>query len=897
MAGPSLPNAFPLPSFLWPQFATWKQDGWVASGHSHDVFMENLVNYRVNGHSYRQLRSLGEAIDVTQANISASVYVEQIDSLQPYIRLINRQTLLPTSLTVYYSDGAMGPTIEAVLKQQVTVPWSSEPIANRYAWLAALVSRTHNMLWILDMPHPQDIDSIPAHQLEYVYRTSQLVHYKQALLGTRAALLPANLNPDRTTQTHCLPSPDLPPVTQPADLLLDAWLLKKEWFLSLETLLHSYDGSADQLFSLPYLISQALRRQPASSVSIPTIALPWRKSDLVSPPLSCADALQQFQQDPSWLKQKALRSSPTALDHRQIALTRHRYPSVVYLIETAHQATALIPLLCRPQQYLVHVLVAGSKAGLSSTVLERSFMSLDAMECLGRSMVTIHDLDIPTDPHHAFADHALPLIHVLQPQVVLHTHAPHTHLAQLLASLSSSVPWIVLQLPQDQIRHALWLPDLTLEALKHWNDISIQLVVITDRRPHSLSRLLYSCSHGVFFGDKVDLTINMEQSADQVTQSLVTSFEWGHGEKILRHRVQKGGLMPAIVESWYPRHNHDYGVLLEDDISLSPLFYVWAKYNILKYRYGPDRHHPQAHRIYGVSLYSPRNVELHLVGRRPFDPTLVLYNSSYAPRTPYASQVPCSWGAVYFPEHWREYHTFLSAQLDDLMHDHVLNISLPMSRSDRWKKSWKKYFIQLVYLRGYVMIYPNYQDFASFATNHLETGTHVKSEKRQRIIESFLVPLMQKDTLLTELPGQHLPDFKDMPVLDLWGKLVSHDILTARADRWHARVSACQRQEGVFDASDLLCPFSLIPEWLRKGYKPPYKKIKPISMVEVVEPVTYTTITIAHNLGDTEEEADDWPWRLDPAIMNPVVDDIPVYDDELQDFLSSIGQLSSPWTT
>ena len=45
--------------------------------------------------------------------------------------------------------------------------------------------------------------------------------------------------------------------------------------------------------------------------------------------------------------------------------------------------------------------------------------------------------------------------------------------------------------------------------------------------------------------------------------------------------------MPAIVESWYPKGNHSYGVFLEDDVEVSPLFYAWLKYAILYYRYTP----------------------------------------------------------------------------------------------------------------------------------------------------------------------------------------------------------------------------------------------------------------------------------------------------------------------
>lgn len=336
----------------------------------------------------------------------------------------------------------------------------------------------------------------------------------------------------------------------------------------------------------------------------------------------------------------------------------------------------------------------------------------------------------------------------------------------------------------------------------------MDLVVITDRRPHSLARLLKSTSRARYLGDTVNLKIHMEQTADRVTRMLVNGFEWTHGSKTVRHRIIKGGLMPAIVESWYPSSKDNYAVFLEDDVEVSPLFYVWAKYNILRYRYSEDRKEKQQ-QLYGISLYSPRHLELFPEGRRPFDPVTAI-GPEFDPHVPYLTSVPCSWGAVYFPEHWIEFHSYLTVRMADLRQQPdqpLLNITVPGSRSERWKSSWKKYFIELVYLRSYVMLYPNFQKFESFSTNHLEFGTHVKKERTKNALDEFLVPLMQRDTIVSQLPQQHLPAFHKLPVLDLWGNRVTLEYLESVAIDWHRNVSACPRNAGHFDPQDLLCPF------------------------------------------------------------------------------------------
>jgi hypothetical protein len=97
-------------------------------------------------------------------------------------------------------------------------------------------------------------------------------------------------------------------------------------------------------------------------------------------------------------------------------------------------------------------------------------------------------------------------------------------------------------------------------------------------------------------------------------------------------------------------------------------------------------------------------LELIPSGRRPFNvPTLLSESGIEDVHTPYLSQIPCSWGAVFFPEHWKEFHDYLVVRMSELTHD-ISEIIVPEVRSNSWRRSWKKYFIELVYLRGYVML-------------------------------------------------------------------------------------------------------------------------------------------------------------------------------------------------
>ena len=221
--------------------------------------------------------------------------------------------------------------------------------------------------------------------------------------------------------------------------------------------------------------------------------------------------------------------------------------------------------------------------------------------------------------------------------------------------------------------------------------------------------------------------------------------------------------------------------------------------------------------LFGISLYQQKNLELNIKGRRPFDARKLFDNAGIAPpNTPYLSQIPCSWGAVYFPEHWREFHTYVACRLTDpslsLKKDVVPNV-----RSSRWQRSWKKYFIEMVFLRGYMMLYPNYANFSSLSTNHLEPGAHVKRRPRAVFDKKrgmFDLPLMSLPdvnasevlgTGLLDLPESVMPVWDALPVLDLHGSVVSAELIVDRGKARRPEVFGCTDPPIQYDALSLLC--------------------------------------------------------------------------------------------
>ncbi|MBA0825312.1 hypothetical protein Goarm_021911, partial [Gossypium armourianum] len=354
------------------------------------------------------------------------------------------------------------------------------------------------------------------------------------------------------------------------------------------------------------------------------------------------------------------------------------------------------------------------------------------------------------------------LIKIHNPSVVITLADADSNVKKALkmASDTNANGTALVLLPRPSVSKVLWMPDLRSTALPYWNRMRISINIITQNRAESLTRLLKSLSDAYYVGDEVPISFNMDSKVDEATIKLVDSFEWPHGPKTLRRRIIQGGLIRAVSESWYPTSDDDYGLLLEDDIEVSPYYYLWIKYALLAYHYDPQISLPE---LSSISLYTPRIVEV--VKERPkWNPTE--FFKRIHPNTPYLHQLPCSWGAVFFPKLWREFYVYMNMRFTE---DAKANpVQIPKSRTNGWQASWKKFLIDMMYLRGYVSLYPNFPNQSSFSTNHMEPGAHISAKDNvvRHDKTDFEVPLLMED-FRPLLPNAKLPPASKLPSLNL----------------------------------------------------------------------------------------------------------------------------------
>ena len=231
------------------------------------------------------------------------------------------------------------------------------------------------------------------------------------------------------------------------------------------------------------------------------------------------------------------------------------------------------------------------------------------------------------------------------------------------------------------------------------------------------------------------------------------------------------------MNAWKPITDDEFAVFLEDDTEVSPYFFEYLLMNMNRYLYrsdidlaesgewmhGPDGSRPVQEsswgeartqnstgsfggstssrtastkalnaNLIGFSLYTPRWDEIHNPSRY-WLPNQVLPGSSL-----FLFQIPCSWGALFFPWTWREFSRYYHWKRSDVNSERFDSANIvPRSRSNRWTRSWKRQLIDYMFARGWYMLYASFPKQVSFSTNHREPGAHTGKGGREVEADSF----------------------------------------------------------------------------------------------------------------------------------------------------------------
>lgn len=184
-----------------------------------------------------------------------------------------------------------------------------------------------------------------------------------------------------------------------------------------------------------------------------------------------------------------------------------------------------------------------------------------------------------------------------------------------------------------------------------------------------------------------------------------------------------------IINSWIPKSLKEYALFLEDDVEVSPYFFVYILKTLSNFEVDHLSNSSFQDNIAGISLFNPNLNQMYVPPKwfKPFlFPSDDLLNCPFNLRGQlFLLDVPCSWGALYFPNHWINFRLYSASNSTALLYQ---NKTLA---SEFWTRSWKKVFIRYMQSLDLTVIYP-YLDYGfTFATHHMETGEHAKTSPDQ----------------------------------------------------------------------------------------------------------------------------------------------------------------------
>jgi len=225
----------------------------------------------------------------------------------------------------------------------------------------------------------------------------------------------------------------------------------------------------------------------------------------------------------------------------------------------------------------------------------------------------------------------------------------------------------------------------------------IAIVIVAYNRPEPLKRLLDSVSKGIYPDESIDLIISIDKSDNENIEKIAHEFVWSFGQKTIIQHESRLGLKKHILSCGDLTYQYENIILLEDDLVVSPAFYLFAKKVI-----GIS---DQKKQICGYALYSPTFNEVSFINFQPLNA-----GSDY-----FLMKVPCSWGQIWTREQWHDFKLFY------VENNSIEDILPPTIASWPSEKSWKKYFYSYMIKNNKYFLYP----YLAFSTTLGDPGENL----------------------------------------------------------------------------------------------------------------------------------------------------------------------------
>jgi len=231
--------------------------------------------------------------------------------------------------------------------------------------------------------------------------------------------------------------------------------------------------------------------------------------------------------------------------------------------------------------------------------------------------------------------------------------------------------------------------------------MKIAICIVAYNRLTSVKRLFRSLEQARYC-QQVDLIVSIDKSDNTEVADYAKTLKWAFGEFIICEHAENLGLRKHILMCGKFLEKYDALIVLEDDIVVSPNFFIYATQCVEKYK--------EDDRIAGISLY---NFNVNYQNKLPFVP---LKDSNDV----YFMNCAQSWGQVWMRKQWFAFFCWYKDCSEEFADDEELPVCL-----SKWpKSSWLKYHTKYCIKENKYFVYP----YLSLSTNNSDVGTHVNQK-------------------------------------------------------------------------------------------------------------------------------------------------------------------------
>lgn len=258
------------------------------------------------------------------------------------------------------------------------------------------------------------------------------------------------------------------------------------------------------------------------------------------------------------------------------------------------------------------------------------------------------------------------------------------------------------------------------------NEPALRVIVMTMNRVGALQRLLDSLATAHYAGDRVDVDIWVDRPAgpggelDAAVVAASHAWKWRHGVKTVRERPTHGGLFAQWLTTWnVTESTREAALILEDDLEVSPHFWVWLKGARAAYGGRPD---VGGYTTQRATLRPRTNKAAGAVG------PLVVPDSHPV----YLYKLVGSWGFSPSRDHWLRFLSwFAAAEADPSFRPYVKNVVMTdwYKRQEGQGTMWTMWYVRWCEDNDIYTVYANLPGGKTLASNWRESGLHYTVKK------------------------------------------------------------------------------------------------------------------------------------------------------------------------